>query len=315
MYILYELWKKKASEYISCTLSDSSVQLIRQSTTLGVILQQSLLSRESKQVLLLDEQRFIWRAMPVAFCATRPCTVQDMYATIEPLIASYGWQASEKMFYHVDAISINGKPSDFYIGKTGDIRCIVHVIMLHREDRYEAKRVVGSNFDGMHVYPASFFTLHHIKQTLGKKQWTLLYIGQHYTKRITFAQGMYISCEFLDLGRQVLKDIYAENNIREFFSTNGDVINEYAEGIIIQSVQFYVDMLIRRLASQNTQGDIFLVSELIQNTYFMEAFTEAYRSIATGYIVPVGHVKGVKTFGKNWSSEELDMQTAATYFV
>ena len=92
---------------------------------------------------------------------------------------------------------------------------------------------------------------------------------------------MYVSCEFLDLGWQVLKDIYAENNIREFFTASQEVINEYAQGIIMQSVQFYVDMLIRRLASQHTQGDVFLVSELMQNTYFMEAFTEAYRSIAT----------------------------------
>jgi hypothetical protein len=238
-----------------------------------------------------------------------------MHAIIEPVIASYGGQASEKMFYHVDAITINGKTSDFYIGKIWDIRCIIHVIMLHREDRYEAKRSLGTVFDLMHVYPTSFFTLHHIKHTLGKKHGTLLYIWQYYTKRITFVNGMYVSCEFLDLGWQVLKDIYIENNIREFFGSEWSrEINDYAEAIIWQSVQFYVDMLIRRLHSQNTQGDVFLVSELMQNTFFMNSFTSAYATITTGFVVPVWHMTWLKTHGKKWRTDEIDIQTAATYF-
>lgn len=198
MFIVYELRKKKASEYLSYTIGSSGAQSKRQTVPFGDILRESHQSMEMQKVVLLDEQRFIWRAMPVAFCAMQPCTTQDMYKVIEPLVNSYGGQASEKMFYHVDALTINGEESDYYLGKTGDIRCIVHVIMLHREDRYEAKRALGKDFDTMQVYPTSFFTLHHIKHSLHKNHGTLLYIGQHYTKRIVFNNGMYVSCEFLD---------------------------------------------------------------------------------------------------------------------
>lgn len=113
----------------------------------------------------------------------------------------------------------------------------------------------------------------------------------------------------------MLKDIYAENNIREFFNTKQALtnLNDYAKNLISQSVRFYVDMLIRRLQSCQTSGDVFLVSELVSHEYFMEAFTATYSTMTTGYIVPVAHMTGLKTFGKQWSAETLDIQTAATY--
>ena len=37
---------------------------------------------------------------------------------------------------------------------------------------------------------------------------------------------MYQTCEMLDLGRQVLKDIYTENNIRDFFDADANSVQE-----------------------------------------------------------------------------------------
>jgi hypothetical protein len=85
---------------------------------------------------------------------------------------------------------------------------MIHIIALQRDDRYSAKSIFGKHIDQVSIYPASFFTLHHIKQALGKQKGTLLSIGQYYTKRIVFSNGIYKTCEVLDLGWQVLKDIY-----------------------------------------------------------------------------------------------------------
>lgn len=46
-------------------------------------------STDSKKLLLLDEQRFSWFATPIAFCAIKPCTAQDMYHVIDPVINTY----------------------------------------------------------------------------------------------------------------------------------------------------------------------------------------------------------------------------------
>jgi hypothetical protein len=47
-------------------------------------------SDDAKKVVLLDEQRFTRFAAPIAFCAVKPCTVQDINNVIDPIIAKYG---------------------------------------------------------------------------------------------------------------------------------------------------------------------------------------------------------------------------------
>ena len=108
---------------------------------------------------------------------------------------------------------------------------MIHVIALQRDDWYIAKSVFGKDIEQVSIYPSSFFTLHHIKQSLNKQNGTLLSIGQYHSKRIVFINGMYQTCEMLDLGWQVLKDIYTENNIRDFFDADSHEVqgNSYAK--------------------------------------------------------------------------------------
>jgi hypothetical protein len=240
-----------------------------------------------------------------------------MYQVIDPIVNKYGGHHSEKLFYHIDAITVNGKDVDYYIGQTWDIRCMIHIIALQRDDRYSAKSIFGKNIDQVSIYPASFFTLHHIKQALGKQNGTLLSIGQYYTKRIVFSNGIYKTCEVLDLGWQVLKDIYGENNIRDFFDASKTSIqeNQYAKGLVEQSVSFYVDMLLRWLRSYNTVGDIFLVSNLVHNEFFMDTFSVGYQAHSQAFIIPLNHIQWLKTYGRTWWAEDIDIQTAAHYYV
>jgi hypothetical protein len=98
-------------------------------------------AQTTKKVLLLDEQRFTWFATPIAFCTLKSCTTQDMYKVIDPIVQKYGGHSTEKLFYHIDNITVNGQEADFYIGQTGDIRCMLHVIALQRDDWYIAKSV------------------------------------------------------------------------------------------------------------------------------------------------------------------------------
>ena len=317
MFLVHEIYNRKESHYTTCTLWEHSSQFMRSVGTFRSMLQHIQQSQDAKRVLLLDEQRFSWFATPVAFCAIKPCTVQDMYSVIDPILQKYGWHHSEKLFYHIDAISVDWSSTDYYIGKQGEIRCVVHVIALHRDDRYLAKSVLGNTIDRVSIYPASFFTLHHIKQTLNKQDGTILYIGQYHTKRIAFAQGMYKTCEVLDLGWQVLKDIYEENNIREFFDANPTSLetNSYAKNLVEQSVSFYVDMLMRWLRSYNVQGDIFLVSDIVHNEQFMTTFANSYQQHTQWFVVPLAHVQWLKTYGRSRWQEDIDLQTAAHYFI
>jgi hypothetical protein len=121
----------------------------------------------------------------------------------------------------------------------------------------------------------------------------------------------------LDLGWQVLKDIYWENNIRDFFDASKTSVqeNQYAKGLVEQSVSFYVDMLLRWLRSYNTVGDIFLVSNLVHNEFFMDTFSAGYQQHSQAFIVPLNHIQWLKTYGRTWWAEDIDIQTAAHYYV
>jgi hypothetical protein len=121
----------------------------------------------------------------------------------------------------------------------------------------------------------------------------------------------------LDLGWQVLKDIYWENNIRDFFDASKTSVqeNQYAKGLVEQSVSFYVDMLLRWLRSYNTVGDIFLVSNLVHNEFFMDTFSAGYQEHSQAFIIPLNHIQWLKTYGRTWWAEDIDIQTAAHYYV
>jgi hypothetical protein len=121
----------------------------------------------------------------------------------------------------------------------------------------------------------------------------------------------------LDLGWQVLKDIYWENNIRDFFDASKTSVqeNQYAKGLVEQSVSFYVDMLLRWLRSYNTVGDIFLVSNLVHNEFFMDTFSTGYQEHSQAFIIPLNHIQWLKTYGRTWWAEDIDIQTAAHYYV
>lgn len=317
MFLLHELYRNIKSTYNTLLLWEHSSQFASNQGSLREMFIQARQAQTTKKALLLDEQRFSRFATPIAFCTTKPCTAQDMYLVIDPIINTYWWHHSEKLFYHIDSITVNWEEQDYYIGHTGDIRCVLHVIALQRDDWYIAKSVFGKDIEQVRMYPASFFTLHHIKHTLGKMQWTLLSIGQYHTKRIVFQNGMYKTCEVLDLWWQVLKDIYTENNIRDFFDAKINDVegNTYAKWLVEQSVKFYVDMLLRWLRSYQTTWDIFLVSDIIHNEFFMDMFSRSYQDFSQAFIVPINNVKWLKTYGRNRWPEEIDMQTAAHYIV
>lgn len=317
MFILHELYRNSDSNYNTVFLWETSSQFSSGKWSLRDLFLKVRNVESQKKVILLDEQRFSRFATPIAFCALKPCTAQDMYQVIDPIVQKYGWHHSEKLFYHIDAITVNWQEVDYYIWQKWDIRCMIHVIALQRDDWYIAKSVFWKDIEQVSIYPSSFFTLHHIKQSLNKQNGTLLSIWQYHSKRIVFSNGMYQTCEMLDLGRQVLKDIYTENNIRDFFDANASSVQEntYAKWLVEQSVKFYVDMLLRRLRSYNTTWDIFLVSNIVHNEFFMDMFSKSYQEFSQAFIVPINHIQWLKTYGRNRWPEEVDMQTAAHYIV
>lgn len=78
-----------------------------------------------------------------------------------------------------------------------------------------AKGVKGCS--NLRVYPDSFFTIDFIKKELYKDSFYLLYMHQSYAKLIHVSNGFYRLVETMNLGVDMLKQIYKDNGIIQLF--------------------------------------------------------------------------------------------------
>lgn len=317
MFIVREVDAGKESFFTACVFGENTSRFLHASGDYQNLLEMVKKSDKKRKLLLLDEKKFLWVSAPVVAHFDRPCTVGAMKAIIDPIFDAHLRSDTQRLFYHMDDICVNWEPTDYYIWKTGEFRFLLQMVAIRRDNWYDTKAVLWDRIQNVHIYPASFFTLHHIKDTLKKQNGTILTLGQHYTKRIVFENGVYTDSEVVDLGWQVLKDVYAENNITDFFDATSEIIenNPYAKNLVEQSVAFYVDMLMRRLRNYNMKGDVFLVSSLTNNEYFMKEFNSKYQQYSFSFVVPLMHMKWLKTFGRTRAPDDIDIQTAAHYFI
>ena len=114
----------------------------------------------------------------------------------------------------------------------------------------------------------------------------------------------------------MLKDIYKENNVLPYFfkSTAEIEMNDFAKGLVIQSVDFFAETLMRRMKEFVKPGqDLIIASSLIANTYFLERLNEQYKKTTNGFIVPLHHTKDLHTFQRQRESDEIDVLTMLNF--
>lgn len=114
----------------------------------------------------------------------------------------------------------------------------------------------------------------------------------------------------------MLKEIYKENNVLPYFfkSTAEIEVNEFAKSLVIQSVDFFTETLMRRMKDFVRPGqDLLIASSLISNTYFLERLNEQYKKHTNGFIVPLHHTSDLHTFQRQWESDEIDVLTMLNF--
>lgn len=166
------------------------------------------------------------------------------------------------------------------------------------------------------IYPQSFYTVGYLKKALHKPELQLLYVFDEYAKVITLTHGKYTRCERINLGVRMLKGIYKENNVLPFFfkSTAEIELNEFAKNLVVQSVDFFAETLMRRMKEFIKPGqDLIVVSSLISNKYFLDRLNEQYKKTTNGFIVPLHHTNDLHTFQRERDSDEIDVLTMLNF--
>lgn len=104
--------------------------------------------------------------------------------------------------------------------------------------------------------------------------------------------------------------MYTENQIVKYWYKSIEEIDTHplAKNLVIESVSFYVEYLTKRLNDLGlTNKDIFIISPIIKNGYFMEIFNKKYSSLQGKYIVPFHSSSHLVDFGRQWDPSDMDV--------
>lgn len=159
------------------------------------------------------------------------------------------------------------------------------------------------------ILPQSFHSLLFLRNTLQKESFLMMYITDTYCKIIKEENGFYKDIEVLNLGTNALRQMYKDNDILDFWCKDAAEIesNPLANNLVKKSIEFYVQLLCKRMFDKNLVGtDIILISPIIKNVHFLQNFNEEYAKYTNNYIVPFHYSDKIDTYDKEREPEDID---------
>ena len=262
---------------------------------------------------LLDEERFHFYRFDIYHTFEEKCTRTNLQTIVshklQEIKQNFG-RHGQKLFYHIDTIFVNGEPKEYIVGETGIIFFRLSLVFLKSQDLHELTMRYGDiNSWLCKIYPSSFFTINFLKQHIDKQNFYLLYILDNQTKLITVENWFYSSFQSLNRWAHMLKEIFDDNNVSQFLYKSQQEIDSspYARELVMQSVDFYTNMLNKRLRTHiHTGQDIILITPLVKNGYFLETLQKRYNQYINGYILPFHYSNKLETYNRDRAPDEMD---------
>lgn len=293
--------------------SELGIQQYCKYTTFEQTIQESAGYADYEHYFLLDEGRFhffrfdIYRQLESSF------TIDDFNKILQDRVDYLKSITKEELlFTNVDNIFVDGVPQKYLIGAKGEVFFRLCLIYINRNsllafnarygDLFEAKRI--------HVFPESFKTISFLKRKLERDNFYLLYIQESWCKIIQVQDWFYKRIEQINLWVSFLMQMYRENQIVKYRYQPSEEIdqNPLAKNLVMESIDFYVSQLCRRLQDLDlVKQDIFIISPIIKNWYFMELFNKKYSAFHGRYIVPFHSSSYLSNFGRQRDPSEMDL--------
>lgn len=262
---------------------------------------------------LLDDTRFHFFRFDLYRDQQTPFTIDDYNELLQQKINYLKNETREELlFTTIDNIYVQGEPQKYLLGAKGQIffrLCLIYInrnTLLTFNDRY------GDVFEhkNLHIYPESFKTISFLKRRLERDNFYLLYIKESLCKIIQVENGFYKRIESINLGISFLMQMYRENQIVKYRYKSHDEIdsNPLAKSLVLEATSFYAQQICKWLQSMDlTQQDLFLVSPIIKNPYFLDLFNKEYSKSYGRYIVPFHSSSKLQTFERERDPGDIDL--------
>ena len=265
-----------------------------------------------KHIFLLDDQRFNFFSYNISFTTENKLTLTDIQNIIyEKKVLANKETKETFLFSHIDSIIINWEEKQFLIGESWEISCRIILIYMNRWTCKEFNSIYWDfqSQKNIEIYPESFQTISFLEKSINTEDFLLLYIRDSHCKWILVENWFYKRIESLNLGVNSLMQMYKDNWISKYRYKNYEEIenNPFAKNLVIQTLEFYSEMLCKRINEKWIWlHNIFVVSPIMKNGHFMEIFNKIYAKENNKYIVPFHYSEDLDLYGKSWEPEDID---------
>ena len=280
--------------------------------SLSTIIDSTLQYPKYKHIFLLDDQRFAFFSYNVEFTCEKKLTLNDIQSLVQEKLALAEKQTKEKfLFSHFDCILVNWIEKQFLIWEKWDISCRIILVFLNRESCgiFNDKFWDFQSQKNIEIYPESFQTINFLRNNMNINDFLLLYIRDSHCKWVLVEDWFYKRIESLNLWVNALMQMYKDNWISKYRYKNYEEIenNPFAKNIVVQTLEFYSEMLCKRINEKKFWlQNIFVVSSIMKNWHFMEIFNKLYSRENNKYIVPFHYSEDLDLFGRNREPEDID---------
>ena len=280
--------------------------------SLSTILDSTLLYPKYKHIFLLDDQRFAFFSYDIKFTSEKKLTLNDIQSLVQEKLTLAEKQTKEKfLFSHFDCIFVNWIEKQFLIWEKWDISCRIILVFLNRESCgiFNDKFWDFQSQKNIEIYPESFQTITYLRNNMHMNNFLLLYIRDSHCKGVLIEDWFYKNIESLNLWVNALMQMYKDNWISKYRYKNYEEIenNPFAKNIVVQTLEFYSEMLCKRINEKKFWlQNIFVVSSIMKNWHFMEIFNKLYSRENNKYIVPFHYSEDLDLFGRNREPEDID---------
>lgn len=271
---------------------------------------------KTKNYFLLEENNFLYYSLNIELRLDNKITIVYLKKLINNKILylksnyNINWK---KLLTSIDNIQVGWESKKYLIWEKWYIKFLLNIIFLKSdclnlfESHFWWSFINNLSFE---ILPKSFYTLYFIKNILWKNNFNVLYILEDKIKLLKVKNGFYndfVSIE--NLGFNMLKSIYKENNILQYLFTS-NISNDFVKDLSLKSLDFYNNILIEWL-NENLEysWNLLLLSDLNKNTLFVNDFVKKYKTKINWYFLPLNSFDILNKFNFNWNCDEIDLLT------
>ncbi len=251
---------------------------------------------QSRACFLLKEKNFFYYTFTITLTSREKFTINDYKAIVQEKLSYISRKDGIETTYcnyECYNCTVNNQKTEQIIGKQWTLCFDLSFVIPKNDIITTIKKVCGSKFlmsDMLTLLPLSYYIIKYIDTVLQKKDAAIITIDENSVDLHIVHQWFYSRIESVNMWESLLRACYKDNNIDQYLYEWYETVekNHILKKLIMESLEFYTYQISSWMKQYLSQwSDLFLVTNLIDNPYFLDVLTQQYNKVINWFIVPL----------------------------